>query len=103
MNAVITGASKGIGKAVAEKLAREGFNVAICARNAAYLEKAAADIQAVNPSVKVLAIPVDMGQKAAVLAFAEQIKAAFGTVDILVNNAGIFVPGSMLEQEEGLL
>lgn len=103
MNAVITGASKGIGKAVAEKLAREGFNVAICARNAANLEKAAADIQAVNPSVKVLAIPVDMGQKAAVLAFAEQIKAAFGTVDILVNNAGIFVPGGMLEQEDGLL
>ncbi|SHM49808.1 SDR family oxidoreductase [Chitinophaga sp. CF418] len=103
MNAVITGASKGIGKAVAKKLAREGFNVAICARNAVHLEKAATDIQAVNPSVKVLARSVDMGQKAAVLTFAEEIRNTFNTVDILVNNAGIFVPGGMQDQEDGLL
>ena len=103
MNAVITGASKGIGKAIAEKLAREGFNVAICARNTGHLEKAATDIQAANPSVKVLARSVDMGQKAAVLAFAEEIRNTFNTVDILVNNAGIFVPGGMQDQEDGLL
>lgn len=103
MNAVITGASKGIGKAVAEKLAREGFNVAICARNAVHLEKAVTDIQAVNPSVKVLARSVDMGQKTAVLAFAEEIRDTFNTVDILVNNAGIFIPGGMQDQEDGLL
>ena len=103
MNAVITGASKGIGKAIAEKLAREGFNVAICARNASTLEKAAADIQLANPAVKVLAIPVDMGRKEEVLAFADQIKSTFTTVDILVNNAGLFIPGSLHEQEDGLL
>lgn len=103
MNAIITGASKGIGKAVAEKLAREGFNVAICARNAAVLEQAAATIRAVNPAVTVLAIPVDMGDKAAVLAFAAQVKATFGAIDILVNNAGIFVPGALMDQEDGLL
>ncbi|QHS61599.1 SDR family oxidoreductase [Chitinophaga agri] len=103
MNAVITGSSKGIGKAIAEKLAKEGFNVAICARNAAMLEKAAADIRAVNPAVKVLAVPVDMGKKEEVIAFARQISATFSTVDILVNNAGLFVPGSLHEQEDGLL
>jgi short-subunit dehydrogenase len=103
MNAVITGASKGIGKAIAEKLAREGFNVAICARNAGHLEKAATDIQAANSSIKVLARSVDMGQKTAVLAFAEEIRNTFNTVDILVNNAGIFVPGGMQDQEDGLL
>lgn len=103
MNAVITGSSKGIGKAIAEKLAKEGFNVAICARNAAMLEKAAADIRAVNPAVKVLAVPVDMGKKEEVIAFAQQISATFSTVDILVNNAGLFVPGSLHEQEDGLL
>lgn len=103
MNAVITGSSKGIGKAIAEKLAKEGFNIAICARNAATLEKAAADIQAVNPAVKVLAVPVDMGKKEEVIAFAQQIKSTFSTVDILVNNAGLFVPGSLHEQEDGLL
>jgi len=103
MNAVITGASKGIGKAVAVKLAREGFNVAICARNPATLEQAAAEIRTANPAVTVLALPVDMGKKEAVLAFADKVKSTFGTVDILVNNAGIFIPGLLAEQEEGLL
>jgi short-subunit dehydrogenase len=103
MNAVITGASKGIGKAIAEKLALEGFNVAICARNTAALDKARADIQQQNPAVTVLAEVVDMGDKAQVLAFGEKIKSTFSRVDILVNNAGIFIPGSLHEEEEGLL
>jgi short-subunit dehydrogenase len=103
MNAVITGASKGIGKAIAEKLAREGFNIAICARNEASLQQAARDIQAQNASVTVLTVSADMGKKEDVLAFAAKVKEAFPVVDILVNNAGIFVPGSLAEQEDGLL
>jgi len=103
MNAVITGASKGIGKAIAEKLALEGFNVAICARNADPLATAKAAIQQKNPSVTVLAERVDMGDKAQVLAFGEKIKSTFTRVDILVNNAGIFVPGALYEEEDGLL
>ena len=103
MNAVITGASKGIGKAIAEKLALEGFNVAICARNADTLATAKAAIQQKNPAVTVLAEVVDMGDKAQVLAFAEKIKSTFTRVEILVNNAGIFVPGAIYQEEDGLL
>jgi short-subunit dehydrogenase len=103
MNAVITGASKGIGKAIAEKLALEGFNVAICARNTDTLATAKAAIQQQNPAVTVLAEEVDMEDKSQVLAFAEKIKSTFARVDILVNNAGIFVPGSLHEEAEGLL
>jgi len=103
MNAVITGASKGIGKAIAIKLAMEGFNVAICARNSAALEETAAFIQQQRPQVQVLTVPVDMGDKQQVLGFAEKIKASFPAVDILVNNAGIFVPGALHEEPEGLL
>ncbi|HJT74403.1 MAG TPA: SDR family oxidoreductase [Chitinophaga sp.] len=103
MNAVITGASKGIGKAVAIKLAGEGFNVAICARNAATLEQTAGEIRAHNPAIQVLAIPTDMGRKEDVLAFAGKVKTTFNTIDILVNNAGVFVPGALAEQEEDLL
>lgn len=103
MNAVITGASKGIGKAIAEKLAREGFNIAICARNTTSLEQAVKDIQAQNPNVTVISLSADMGKKEDVQAFAEKVKATFPVVDILVNNAGIFVPGSLAEQEDGLL
>lgn len=103
MNAVITGASKGIGKAVAVKLAMEGFNVALCARNSAALEETAALIRQQRPQAQVLAIPVDMGNKQQVLGFAEKINAAFPAVDILVNNAGIFVPGALHQEPEGLL
>ncbi|MCK7558534.1 SDR family oxidoreductase [Chitinophaga sedimenti] len=103
MNAVITGASKGIGRAVAERLAREGFNVAICARNAQHLQEAADGIRRQHPSVKVLAEAADMGDKAAVLAFAQKVKAEFGSIDILVNNAGIFVPGALYQEEDGHL
>ncbi|PSL49381.1 NADP-dependent 3-hydroxy acid dehydrogenase YdfG [Chitinophaga niastensis] len=103
MNAVITGASKGIGKAIAEKLAQEGFNVAICARHADTLASAKAAIQAKNPAVTVHAELVDMGDKAQVLAFAAKIKTVFSSVDILVNNAGIFIPGAIHQEEDGLL
>jgi len=103
MNAVITGASKGIGKAIAEKLAREGFNVAICARNADTLAQAVADIREQNPLVEVVSISTDMGKKEDVLAFADKVKSIFPVIDILVNNAGVFVPGRLDEQEDGLL
>jgi len=103
MNAVITGASKGIGKAIAERLAREGFNVAICARQEAALQAAKESIQAQNPAVTVLAEQVDMGDKNQVLAFAGKIQSAFSAVDILVNNAGIFTPGALNEEPDGLL
>lgn len=103
MNAVVTGASKGIGKAIAEKLAMEGFNVAICSRDAAKLAAAAADIQAKAPQAAVLTFPADMSKKEDVLAFASKIKETFQTVDILVNNAGLYIPGALHEQEDGLL
>jgi short-subunit dehydrogenase len=104
MYAIITGASKGIGKAVAERLAAEGFDIAINARNAATLEEARAAIAAKRPGAKVLAEVTDMGQKEQVLAFGNMVLAAFGGAPaILVNNAGIFVPGAVHEEEEGHL
>lgn len=104
MFAIITGASKGIGKAVAEKLAMEGFDVAICARNVDALEETAAAIRKQSPGVKVLALPVDMGVKQEVLQFAATVQKEFGAVPgILVNNAGIFVPGAVHEEADGHL
>ncbi|ASZ10289.1 SDR family oxidoreductase [Chitinophaga pendula] len=103
MNAVITGASKGIGKAIAEKLAAEGFNIAICARNAAALDTTRDTIRQINPAITLIADQVDMGDKKAVLSFADKINGTFDAVDILVNNAGIFVPGALHQEEDGLL
>ncbi|NLR59759.1 SDR family oxidoreductase [Chitinophaga polysaccharea] len=103
MNAVITGASKGIGKAIAVKLAQEGCNVAICARHAGALADAKAAIQQKNPNATILAESVDMGDKSQVLAFARKVMTTFPRIDILVNNAGIFIPGALQKEEEGLL
>lgn len=104
MYAIITGASKGIGKAVAEKLAAEGFDIAICSRNTAALEAARTAVAAKRQGATVLAEAVDMGVKEQVLAFGKKVQAAFGEAPaILVNNAGIFVPGAVHEEEEGHL
>ena len=99
MYAVITGASKGIGKAVAERLAAEGFDIAICARHAGTLKAAEADVMAKRAGVRVLAEVTDMSVKEAVLAFGRKVLDTFGEPPaILVNNAGIFTPGKVHEE-----
>lgn len=104
MYAVITGASKGIGKAVAEKLCAEGFDIAICARNADALEAARRSIAARREGARILTQTVDMGVKDAVAAFAAQVQDYFGEAPaILVNNTGIFVPGALHQEADGHL
>jgi len=84
--AIVTGGSEGLGRACAERLAREGARVAICARRKEVLERAAAGIRAAGGEV--LAQPCDVTRADAVEAFVAAVVAAFGGVDILVNNAG---------------
>jgi NAD(P)-dependent dehydrogenase (short-subunit alcohol dehydrogenase family) len=85
--ALVTGASKGIGKAIARGLADEGVNVVLLARTAETLEAAAAEI-AVATGVRTLALPTDIRDDAAVAAAVERAHAELGSVHILVNNAG---------------
>jgi len=85
--ALVTGASKGIGKAIARGLADEGVNVALLARSAPALEAAAQEIAAAT-AVRVLALPTDIRNDTAVKAAVERATAELGPVHILVNNAG---------------
>ena len=108
LNVVITGASKGIGKAVAAAFAQEGACVYLCARNEVTLYNTVAELQTRYPGALIKAKPADVSQKEDVLTFGEwaQNEASLngsGSVDILVNNAGIFTPGSIYDEAEGLL
>ena len=91
--ALVTGASAGIGKAIAFALAREGVDVAICARRKEPLEAAASQI-ARETNRKIVAIPADLTKPDDAAAFVK--KAHTGRIDILVNNAGSS-PGGVLE------
>ena len=85
--AIVTGASKGIGKAIARGLAEEGVNVALLARTSVALEAAAEEIRAAT-AVTVLALPTDVRDAAAVKAAIAHAHSQLGTLHILVNNAG---------------
>ncbi len=100
---IITGASKGIGRAIALKFAENGFNVAVCARKQADLDKLKAELQQLSQNSKILTLPCDVRKKEEILAFAEQVKKEFENVDVLVNNAGIFLPGAVHNEAEGTL
>lgn len=101
MNAIITGATKGIGKAIAVKLAENGYNLAICSRNNRELENFT---DALNyTGVKILALQADCSVKKEVYAFCEQVKEQMGPIDVLVNNAGTYLPGSLLDESDDML
>ena len=97
-NAIITGATKGIGRAITEIFAKNGYNVAICARTASDLDQFKAALEE-KYGIKVIATPVDMSDKTAVKAFAQQVTEQWNQVDVLVNNAGVFIPCELASEE----
>ncbi len=96
--AVVTGASRGIGLAIARRLGRMGARVSLCARNAANLERAASDLRAAG--IQVLALRTDVTRGDEVASLVSETQREFGPVDILVNNAGIGIFGPFQEQTE---
>ncbi len=87
--ALVTGSSRGLGKAMALALARAGADVIINGRDAAKLAPIVAEIAALNLGVRAHAIAADLGDRAAVQRLIDEAVAWQGQLDILVNNAGI--------------
>lgn len=100
---VITGASKGIGRAVAEAFAAEGAHLFLCARNEVNLYNTVAGLQTKYPDAVIKAKAVDLSVKEQCIEFGNWINAQCKAVDILVNNAGNFLPGSVYNEAEGIL
>ena len=96
--AIVTGGSRGIGRAIALKLASEGTDVAVCSRTSGAAEVVAAEIEKLG--VRALAERTDVsdsGQAEALVKAAQQI---FGRLDILVNNAGVTRDGLLMRMKE---
>ncbi len=89
---IVTGASTGIGRAIAERCAAEGASVVLAARSAAALHQLAAELGA-----QALAVPTDMRDPAAVQRLVQTAVDHFGRVDVLINNAGQSVVGHVAE------
>ncbi len=87
-NAIITGASKGIGKAIALRLAQEGVNLLLAARTQATLDETIKDIGK-TAKVKVIGLPTDVSKLDDLQQLTNTALKQFGTIDILINNAGV--------------
>jgi len=96
-NALITGAGKGIGRAIAIALAHEGVNVGLLARTESDLQKVAAEIQELG--VKTAIVTADVTDIDAVNAAVAKVQSQLGFIDILINNAGIIAFGGFLQLE----
>ena len=103
MNVVITGASKGIGKAIAAGFAAEGANLFLCARNELTLYNTVAELQVKNSNSTINAQVADISTKEGAENFGQWILSKSVPIDVLINNAGHFMPGSVYNEEEGLL
>jgi short-subunit dehydrogenase len=100
---VVTGGSKGIGKAIATRFGQEGFNVAICARSAEGLAAFQAEIKAQLPDIEIFMQEVDVKKTDELKAFAKAVIAKFQRIDVLINNAGTYTPGDIHSEQEGVL
>ena len=105
MNIVITGASKGLGKSIAEAFAADnpGHNFFLCARNEKELEQSGKQLKERFPQNNIYTKTCDVADKPALQEFVKWISGFTKHVDILVNNAGTYLPGSAYGEDDGIL
>jgi short-subunit dehydrogenase len=102
-NIVITGVTKGIGKAVTELFVNHGNDVCICSRNENELKTYAEQLKKLNTGAKIFYRATDISVKEEVLAFGKFVAEHFVKVDVLVNNAGIFISEKMYTEPNGAI
>jgi short-subunit dehydrogenase len=103
MNIIITGASRGFGRSIAEIFAANGHNLYISSRNDVGLYKAMEELTTRFPEVSIKAKPFDLSIKEQVKDLGNWILKSDISIDVLVNNAGSFEPGSVYNEPEGTM
>lgn len=103
MNAIITGASRGIGKAVARIFAIHGYDLFLCSRNENNLLQTIAELKKEFPQLSIDGKVFDLGKKQEAILFGQWVLNNADTIDVLVNNAGSFIPGNVSEEPDGAL
>lgn len=98
---VISGGSKGIGRALIERFAKGGFDCLTCARNGQDLLELKRHVERQH-SVGFDFVAADVSKRQDVDKFVQQVLATGRNIDVLINNAGYFVPGKITEEEEGV-
>ncbi|MEQ8471014.1 MAG: SDR family oxidoreductase [Marinoscillum sp.] len=99
---VVTGGTKGIGRAIIERFSKEGYTIATCARNEGDLDLLKKEVEEQYGN-KVMINVADVSKKSQVNDFIEFIRLTGSVVHVLVNNAGKFVPGQVHDEEDGIL
>lgn len=99
-NALITGATQGIGRSIAIAFAKQGISMAICSRNVKDLEVLKEELLALNSGIQIFALAVDCSQKAELLNYARQAQQQLGFIKVVVNNVGMFQPASILDDAD---
>lgn len=103
MNVFITGASRGLGKAIAHLFAQNGHNLILTSRSEVALYNAVQEIMTAYPDITVKAKSFDLSIKDQAQAFGKWILDLQVAIDVLVNNAGLFDPGSVYNEPDGTL
>lgn len=103
MNAVVTGSTKGIGRAIILALLHEGWNVAATSRNENDLNKLKDEVNTAYPGQQCLIHAVDFSGKEETIQYGKTLNALMPEIDLLVNNVGVFIPGSVQNEEDGAL
>jgi short-subunit dehydrogenase len=101
-NALITGATKGMGRAIAAAFAQQGINLAINSRNAAELAAFKAELLQINPDIKIFTQVADGSIKEELLQFATNAQQTLGAINIIVNNLGMYTYSRILDDETNL-
>ncbi len=103
MNAIVTGATKGMGRAIVMELAANNYNIIFCARDEKQVNTLLDELRNSYPDLLFFGMRADLEEKSDVREFAEFAERNLSDVDVLINNAGLYIPSKLMEEEESSL